>query len=98
MSTRAIIIEAPASAVWRGSRRWVRRREEAHTYDWIENLLGLNMHSVDRVLPQFEHPEVGETLGFGANRMRLARVETERVFAWRSEDKNRTRTFALDEH
>jgi hypothetical protein len=67
VSTRAIDIHAPASAVW----PWLAQmgpspRGGAYTYDWIENLLGLDMHSVDRVLPEFQHPEVGETIGFGA--------------------------------
>ncbi len=99
VSTRAIAIDAPASAVW----PWIAQmgpspRGGAYTYDWIENLLGLNMHSVDRVLPEFQRPEVGDMLGFGANQMRLARVEQNRVLAWCSQDKNWTWTFILDEH
>jgi len=31
-------------------------RGGAYTYDWIENLLGLNMHSADRVLPEISTP------------------------------------------
>jgi hypothetical protein len=73
-------------------------RGGAYTYDWIENLLGLNMHSTDRVLPEYQHPEVGETIGFGANRMRLDRVEPDRVLAWRSEDGNWVWTFVLREN
>ena len=82
-------IDAPVSAVW----PWLAQmgpspRGGAYTYDWIESLLGLDMHSTDRVLPQFQHPQVGDTIGFGSNRMRLARVEPGRVLAWRSEDGN----------
>ena len=54
-------------------------RGGAYTYDWIENLLGLDMHSVDRVLPEFQHPQVGDTIGYGSNRMRVERVEPEHV-------------------
>ena len=50
-------------------------RGGAYTYDWIENLLGLNMHSADRVLPEYQRPQVGDTLGYGKNRMRFERVE-----------------------
>jgi hypothetical protein len=32
-------------------------RGGAYTYDWIENLLGLDMHSADRFLPEFQHPQ-----------------------------------------
>ena len=54
MSTRAITIDAPATSVW----PWLAQmgptpRGGAYTYDWIENLLGLDMHSVDRILPEF---------------------------------------------
>jgi hypothetical protein len=43
-------------------------RGGAYTYDWIEKLLGLDMHSVDRVLPEFQDPQVGDILDLGAIR------------------------------
>jgi hypothetical protein len=99
VATRAITIDAPASAVW----PWIAQmgpapRGGAYTYDWIENLLRLNMHSSDRVLPEYQHPRVGDTLGYGKNRMRLERVEPQRVLATRSEDGNWVWSFVLDEH
>ena len=98
VSTRAVTIHAPAELVW----PWLAQlgpspRGGAYTYDWIENLLGLDMHSVDRLLPEFQHPEVGDTIGFGANQMRLERAEPERVLAWRSTDGNWVWTFVLEE-
>ena len=98
VSTRAITIDAPAAAVW----PWIAQmgpapRGGAYTYDWIENLLGLDMHSLDHVLSEFQHPEVGDAVGLGSNRMRLERVEPERVLAWRSEDGNWVWTFVLSE-
>jgi hypothetical protein len=97
-STRAISIDAPASAVW----PWLAQmgpspRGGAYTYDWIENLLGLDMHSADRVLPEFQQPAVGETIAFGANRMRLERVEPDHVLVWRSKDGNWVWAFILQE-
>jgi hypothetical protein len=99
VATRVIDVRAPVSAVW----PWLAQmgpspRGGAYTYDWIENLLGLNMHSVDRVLPEYQHPQIGDTLGFGTNRIRLERVEPGRVIAWRSEDGNWVWTFVLTEH
>jgi len=98
VSTRAITINAPAASVW----PWLAQmgpspRGGAYTYDWIENLLGLDMHSVDRVLAEFQHPEVGDTISLGANRMCLERVEPPHVLAWRSEDGNWVWTFVLEE-
>jgi hypothetical protein len=99
VATRAIAIDAPAAAVW----PWLAQmgpspRGGAYTYDWIENLLGLDMHSVDRVLPEFQRPRVGDTIGYGSNRMRIERVEPERVLASRSQDGNWVWAFVLDEH
>jgi hypothetical protein len=98
VATRAITIDAPASAVW----PWLVQigpapRGGDYTYDAIENVLGLDMHSVDRVLPEFQHPKVGDTIGFGPNQMRLERVELERVLATRSGDGNWVWTFVLRE-
>jgi hypothetical protein len=98
VATRAIDVDAPAAAVW----PWLAQmgpapRGGAYTHDWIENLMGLNMHSADRVLPEFQHPQVGDTIGYGSNRMRVERVEPERVLAWRSEDGNWVWTFVLAE-
>ncbi len=52
IATRAILIAAPPAAVW----PWIAQmgpspRGGAYTYDWIENLLGLDMHSVDGSCP-----------------------------------------------
>lgn len=98
IATRAIEINAPAPAVW----PWVVQigpspRGGAYTYDWIENLLGLNMHSTERILPEFQQPEVGDAIGFGTNRMRVELIERERAFAWRSEDGNWVWSFVLHE-
>jgi hypothetical protein len=99
VSTRAIAIDAPATAVW----PWLAQmgpspRGGAYTYDWIENLLRLDMHSANGVLPEFQHPKVGDTISLGASRMRLERVEPRHVLAWRSVDGNWVWTFVLEEH
>jgi hypothetical protein len=96
VSTRAITIDAAPNAVW----PWIAQmgpapRGGAYTYDWIENLLGLDMHSADRVIPEFQHPQIGDTITLGANQMRLKRVEPERCLAWRSEDGNWVWSFVL---
>jgi hypothetical protein len=98
IATRAITIDAPRSAVW----PWIAQmgpspRGGAYTYDWIENLLGLNMHSTDRVLPEYQHPQVGEGFGYGGNRMSFKIVEPEHVLATESADGNWVWTFVLEE-
>jgi len=96
VTTRAIWIDAPASCVW----PWLVQlgpspRGGAYTYDWIENIMGLNMHSADRVLPEFQNPRLGDTIGFGTNEMRLDVLEPERALVWRSADGNWVWSFVL---
>jgi hypothetical protein len=96
VTTRAVSVAAPASAVW----PWLVQmgpspRGGAYTYDWIENLLGLHMHSADRILPAFQHPKIGDTIAFGSNRMRAERIEPEQVLAWRAEHGNWVWSFIL---
>jgi hypothetical protein len=98
VATRAIDIQAPASAVW----PWLVQigpspRGGAYSYDWIENLLGLDMHSADHVLAAFQHPRLGDTIRYGSNEMRLELVDIERALAWRSNDGNWVWTFSLSE-
>lgn len=97
-STRAIWLDAPAEAVW----PWLAQmgpspRGGAYTYDWIENLLGLNMHSADHVIEEFQAPKLGDEIGLGANRMRLELVDAPRSLAWRSGDGNWVWLFSLRE-
>src|SRR5918994_2449661 len=98
VATRAITIDAPASAVW----PWIAQmgpspRGGAYTYDWIENLLGLNMHSTDQVLPEYQQPKVGDGFCYGANEMSFRLVQPEHVLATQSADGNWVWTFILEE-
>ena len=98
IATRAITIDAPPTAVW----PWIAQmgpspRGGAYTYDWIENLLGLNMHSVDRVLPEFQHPQVGDGFGYGPNKMTFRLIEAEHVLATQSADGNWVWSFVIEE-
>ncbi|MBJ7354069.1 MAG: hypothetical protein JHC98_04525 [Thermoleophilaceae bacterium] len=98
VSTRAITIDAPPSAVW----PWIvqigpKPRGGVYTYDWIENLLGLNMQSTRQVLEEFQHPTLGDEIGFGGNKMVLAELDPQRSLAWRSSDGNWVWSFTLIE-
>jgi hypothetical protein len=73
-------LDEPAAAVW----PWLAQtgpspRGGAYTYDWIENVLGLDKRSVDRILPSFQHPEIGDRpatarTGCGSNGSAAART------------------------
>jgi hypothetical protein len=68
-----------------------------YTYDWIENLVGLGMHSADRVLPQFQDLKIGDAqqLGTRGPLLRVAMLESERALVLRSDDGNWVWAFAV---
>ncbi|MDY6808221.1 MAG: SRPBCC family protein [Actinomycetota bacterium] len=100
VSTRAITILARPEYVY----PWLAQmgptpRGGAYTYDWIENLLGLHMHSTDVVLDEFQHPQIGDEIGLGPNKMRVEIAEQNHAFATRSADGNWVWAFTLiDRH
>jgi len=97
VSTRSIEIEAPASAIWPWLIQMGSGRGGAYTYDWIENLFGLGMHSATEILPQFQDVKVGDEMQLGPERpkMRVEIFDPERVFTVRFEDGNWVWIFAL---
>ena len=98
-STRAITIEAAPARVWPWLVQMGSGRGGAYTYDWIENLLGLNMHSADEILPQFQTLAVGDVLPVGPDGpgMRVEICDPEGTLAFRSEDGRWVWIFSLIE-
>ena len=97
VATRAIEIDAPASAIWPWLVQMGPGRAGAYTYDWIENLFGLNMHSADRIVAEWQQLEVGDVLRSRDDRpgMRVELLEPERVLSNRSEAGDWVWTFVL---
>jgi hypothetical protein len=97
VATRAIEIDAPPSAIWPWLIQMGPGRAGAYTYDWIENLFGLNMHSADRIVPEWQKLDVGDVLRSREGRpgMRVEILEPERALSIRSEAGDWVWTFAL---
>jgi hypothetical protein len=97
VSTRAVTIDAAPDAVWPWLAQMGSGRGGAYTYDWIENLLGLNMHSAEAILPQFQDIKVGDKLPLGPNRpmMRVEVCDPGRALTIRVADGNWVWIFAL---
>lgn len=58
--TRAITIDVPPEAVW----PWVIQigadRGGFYSYEWLENLFGLDIHNADEIVPEWQHRDVGD--------------------------------------
>jgi hypothetical protein len=59
-ATRAITIRHGADVVW----PWVAQVGQArggwYSYDFLENLVGCQIHSADRIVPEWQHVKVGD--------------------------------------
>lgn len=97
VSTRAVTINAQPEDVWPWLVQMGYRRGGLYTYDWIDRLLGaLDEPSAERILPQFQHLEVGDLIPIGngpdwpvkdlePNRFLLAHIQApgmEFTWAW----------------
>jgi hypothetical protein len=97
VTTRAVTIDAPAAAIWPWLAQLGSGRGGAYTYDWIQNLLGLNMHSASEVIPELQDIKAGDELplGSGGPVMRVEVLDPPRALAFRSSDRNWVWIFAL---
>jgi len=97
ISTRAVTIESRPASIWPWLVQMGPGRGGAYTYDWIENLFGLGMHSANAVLPQFQDLHIGDGFKLGARGpvLRVAVIEPEAALAFRSDDQNWIWAFAL---
>ena len=58
--TRAIDIHAPAEQVWPWLAQMGQDRAGFYSYDWLERVVGFDVHNADRVVPEWQHRNVGE--------------------------------------
>jgi hypothetical protein len=61
-STRAITIGAPPEDVWAWLVQIGQGRGGLYSFDALENLLGCDMHSADRIIPEFQELHAGDLI------------------------------------
>lgn len=59
-TTRAVTIQAPPTGVWAWLVQIGQDRGGFYSYDWLENLFGLDIHSADEIEPDLQQLEVGD--------------------------------------
>ena len=59
-ATRAITISAPMSHVWPWVAQLGQNRGGFYTYDWLENLVGCDIHSSNVIMPELRIRAVGD--------------------------------------
>jgi hypothetical protein len=82
-TTRAVTIEAPVERVWAWLAQIGQDRGGFYSYEWLENLAGCRMRNADRIYPEWQEREVGETVYLHwASGLKLARFEPNRSYAF----------------
>lgn len=69
-ATHAVTIAAPPQQVWPWLVQIGQGRGGFYSYDWIENLMGLDIHTTNQILPEHQQLKVGDLVplspdGFG---------------------------------
>jgi hypothetical protein len=60
VATRAVTVRAPADRVWPWIAQLGQGRGGLYSYDALENLIGCDMHSADRILPRWQRVAAGD--------------------------------------
>jgi hypothetical protein len=84
VSTRVVEIAAPPSAIWPWLVQMGPGRGGAYTYDWIERRLGIDIHNVDRIVPELQDLKVGDEIEMPGYKMRVERLDHEQALVIRS--------------
>ena len=61
-TTRAVTVEAPREEVWPWLVQLGQGRGGFYSYSWLENLAGADIHNVDRIVPELQQLEVGDSI------------------------------------
>ena len=63
-ATRAVTVDAGADGVWPWIAQLGQGRGGFYSYDVLENLVGLDIHSADRIVPEWQGIDVGDEVKF----------------------------------
>ena len=84
IATRAITVRASAERVWPWIAQLGQGRGGFYSYDVLENLLGCDIHSADRIVSERQHVEVGSEVRLAPEvRLAVAAVEPGRSLVLR---------------
>jgi len=60
--THAVTIRASAAEIWPWLVQIGQGRGGFYSYEWLENLIGCNMHNADHIIQEFQHLKVGDEI------------------------------------
>ena len=64
--THAVTIKAPVAEVWPWIVQMGQGRGGFYSYEFLENLVGCDIHNADRIIPEFQNLKVGDAIKLAA--------------------------------
>jgi hypothetical protein len=88
--TRAITIDATPEQIWPWLVQWGQGRGGWYSYDWLENLFGFDIHTADRILPEYQNLKLGDPICMSSSfcPSHVTVLEPNRWLSWQAEDEN----------
>jgi hypothetical protein len=84
VATRAIAVSRSPDVVWPWIAQLGQGRGGFYSYDFLENLVGCDIHSADRIVPEWQHVEVGDEVRLAPKvALRVALVDRGRALVLR---------------
>ncbi len=65
VSTRALTVHAPAAKVYPWLLQIGQARGGMYSYEWLENLIGCDMHNVYQIVPELQQVSLGQEIRMG---------------------------------
>jgi hypothetical protein len=86
--TRAITIHTTPEQIWPWLVQWGQGRGGWYSYDWLENLFGFDIHTADRILPEYQNLAIGDPICMSRDfcTSHVTVLESNRWLSWQSED------------
>jgi hypothetical protein len=86
--TRSITINATPQQIWPWLVQWGQGRGGWYSYDWLENLMGFDIHTTDQILPQYQNPAVGDKICMAASSCTniISVIQPNQAFGWQARD------------
>lgn len=97
--TRAITVDATPEQIWPWLVQWGQGRGGWYSYDWLENIFGFDIHTAQRILPEYQDLAIGDPIcmarGFCTSHVTV--IESNQWLSWQTDDEsgNPVWTFTL---
>lgn len=94
--TYGVTIDAPPADVWPWLVQMGVGRAGFYSYDLIEKRLGLDVHSVELIVPELQGLKVGDSMPFGAFDLPVVALEPDRLLLLEAQDEMGAGSFCFE--